>query len=157
MICLVVLVIVIFFLPETLSKEDARKNEELRKRSKVVFALSTHFQEGLQALERKRQQNPHYQPTEDERIQELLAGGTYTRLIATKSVFLPVFLYGTLSMVQGAHDALYPVWMINPKESKGFEWTQTDVGYLYSLLGPVQMISGHILCGAERTPSRHRC
>ena len=35
--------------------------------------------------------------------------------------------------------------MINPKESKGFEWTQTDVGNLYSLLGPVQMISGHIL------------
>lgn len=42
MICLIVLITVIFFLPETLSKEDARKNEELRKRSKVVSFLSCH-------------------------------------------------------------------------------------------------------------------
>lgn len=79
------------------------------------------------------------------------------RLLTTKNVFLPVFLYGTLSLVQGAHDALYPVWMINPKEAKGFEWTQTDVGNLYSLLGPVQMISGHILCCVSGDPSPHRC
>lgn len=54
-------------------------------------------------------------------------------------------LYGLLSLVQGGHDALYPVWMINSKEDKGFEWTQTEVGYLYSWLGPIQMISGPLL------------
>ncbi len=71
--------------------------------------------------------------------------GSYFRLMVNKKILLSVFLYGALSLIQGGHDALYPVWMINPKSSKGFEWTQTDVGYLYSLLGPVQMLSGHIL------------
>ena len=42
MICLIVLVTVIFFLPETLSKEDAKKNQELRKRSKVVVLAAPH-------------------------------------------------------------------------------------------------------------------
>ena len=96
-------------------------------------------------LQEKREKNPAYQPTEEERIQELLVQGTYSHLIVHKPVLLSVFLYGALSLVQGAQDAIYPVWMINPKEAKVFEWTQTDVGYLYSLLGPVQMISGHIL------------
>ena len=96
-------------------------------------------------MRQKRDRDPKYKPTEDERIQELLMEGSYFRLMINKKILLSVFLYGALSLIQGGHDALYPVWMINPKSSKGFEWTQTDVGYLYSLLGPVQMLSGHIL------------
>ncbi|KAK8798091.1 hypothetical protein WA171_005616 [Blastocystis sp. BT1] len=134
-ICFIVLLTVLFFLPETLSKEDVKKNIALMKKSK----------EGLELLRQKRARDPKYKPTEDERIQELLMEGSYFRLMVNKKILLSVFLYGALSLIQGGHDALYPVWMINPKSSKGFEWTQTDVGYLYSLLGPVQMLSGHIL------------
>lgn len=65
--------------------------------------------------------------------------------MANKFIAISVFLYGALSLIQSAHDAVYPVWLINPKEVKGFEWTQTDVGYLFSMMGPIQMISGHIL------------
>lgn len=80
-------------------------------------------------------------------MQEILSHGSYVQLLTTKPVFMSVLLYGLLSLVQGGHDALYPVWMINSKEKKGFEWSQTEVGYLYSFLGPVQMLSGPLLNG----------
>lgn len=97
-------------------------------------------------LKERREKDPNYRATEEERIQEILIGGSYLRLIADKRIFLAVLLYGLLSLTQGGQDALYPVWLINPKENKGFDWTQSDVGLLYSWLGPVQMIAGHILC-----------
>ena len=78
-------------------------------------------------------------------MQELLVNSSYVKLMTTKPIFISVFLYGMLSLVQGGHDALYPIWMINSKENKGFEWTQTEVGYLYSWLGPIQMLSGPLL------------
>lgn len=96
-------------------------------------------------LKERREKDPNYRATEEERIQEILIGGSYLRLIADKRIFLSVLLYGLLSLTQGGQDALYPVWLINPKENKGFDWTQSDVGLLYSWLGPVQMIAGHIL------------
>lgn len=96
-------------------------------------------------MQEKRLKDPKYQPTEEEMTQEILSKGNYLQLITTKPIFMSVLLYGLLSLVQGGHDALYPVWMINSKEKKGFEWTQTEVGYLYSWLGPVQMISGPLL------------
>ena len=71
--------------------------------------------------------------------------GSYPRLLTNRQVFMACLLYGMLSLVQGGHDALYPVWMINPVEAKGFDWTQSEVGMLYSMLGPIQMVSGHIL------------
>ena len=95
-------------------------------------------------MKEKRARNPNYLPTEEERIQEILLEGSYGRLMSNKFIAISVFLYGALSLVQGAHDAVYPVWMINPKSVKGFEWTQTDVGYLFSMMGPIQMICGHI-------------
>lgn len=129
------LITVIFLLPETLSQEDVKRNIELMRQSK----------EGLARLQEKRKKDPAYQPTEDEMAQEILSKSTYVRLMTTKPIFISVLLYGMLSLVQGGHDALYPIWMINPKQLKGFEWTQTEVGYLYSWLGPVQMLSGPLL------------
>ena len=107
--------------------------------------LMKQSKEGLRLLEEKRAKNKNYQPTEEEMTQEILSQSSYVRLLTTKPIFLSVLLYGLLSLVQGGHDALYPVWMINSKELKGFEWTQTEVGYLYSWLGPVQMLSGPLL------------
>lgn len=98
-------------------------------------------------MKEKREKDKNYQPTEEEMMQEILSHGSYVQLLTTKPVFMSVLLYGLLSLVQGGHDALYPVWMINSKEKKGFEWSQTEVGYLYSFLGPVQMLSGPLLNG----------
>ena len=95
-------------------------------------------------LKQKRERDPNYRPTEEERIQEILLRGSYVKLVVDKRIMLSVVLYGLLSLVQGGQDALYPVWMINPVENKGFGWTQTEVGLLYSWLGPVQMLAGHI-------------
>ncbi|OAO17306.1 zinc induced facilitator-like 2 protein [Blastocystis sp. ATCC 50177/Nand II] len=134
-ICLAILIIVLFFLPETLSKEDVKKNIALMRRS----------EEGMKHLKEKRARDPHYIPTEDERIQEILMEGSYPRLLTNRQVFMACLLYGMLSLVQGGHDALYPVWMINPVEAKGFDWTQSEVGMLYSMLGPIQMVSGPVL------------
>lgn len=99
----------------------------------------------MKHLKEKRARDSHYIPTEDERIQEILMEGSYPRLLTNRQVFMACLLYGMLSLVQGGHDALYPVWMINPVEAKGFDWTQSEVGMLYSMLGPIQMVSGHIL------------
>ena len=99
----------------------------------------------MKHLKEKRARDPHYIPTEDERIQEILMEGSDPRLLTNRQVFMACLLYGMLSLVQGGHDALYPVWMINPVEAKGFDWTQSEVGMLYSMLGPIQMVSGHIL------------
>lgn len=134
-ICFAILLIVLFCLPETLSKEDARKNIALMRRS----------EEGMKLLKEKRERDPNYVPTEEEHIQEILTEGTYPRLLTNRRVFLACLYYGMLSLVQGGHDALYPVWMINPVEAKGFDWTQSEVGMLYSMLGPIQMISGPVL------------
>ena len=97
------------------------------KQSKVIhFIISTYYlQEGLKQLKEKREKDPNYLPTENELTQEILSGGSYFHLLTTKPVFMSCLLYGLLSLVQGGHDALYPVWMINSKEDKGFEWTQT--------------------------------
>ena len=135
---------VLFCLPETLSKEDVRKNEELLKRSRVGVKDLIESQEGMARLKEKRERDPNYRPTEEERIQEILMRGSYAKLVADKRILLSVVLYGLLSLVQGGQDALYPVWMINPAENKGFGWSQTEVGLLYSWLGPVQMLAGHI-------------
>ena len=99
----------------------------------------------MKLLKEKRERDPNYVPTEEEHIQEILTEGTDPRLLTNRRVFLACLYYGMLSLVQGGHDALYPVWMINPVEAKGFDWTQSEVGMLYSMLGPIQMISGHIL------------
>ena len=114
--------------------------------SVLVYFLQSlnHLQEGMALLKEKREQNPNYRPTEEERIQEILLRGSYVKLVSDKRILLSVMLYGLLSLVQGGQDSLYPVWMINPVTNKGFGWTQTEVGLLYSWLGPVQMLSGHI-------------
>ena len=144
LICLFILIMVLFCLPETLSKEDVRKNKELLKRSRVGVENSIHSQEGMAHLKEKRERDPNYRPTEEERIQEILMRGSYVKLVSDKRILLSVVLYGLLSLVQGGQDSLYPVWMINPAENKGFGWTQSEVGLLYSWLGPVQILAGHI-------------
>ena len=122
-----------------------KKNIALMRRSKVCADDCDDHQEGMKHLKEKRERDPNYIPTEDERIQEILMEGSYPRLLTNRQVFMACLLYGMLSLVQGGHDALYPVWMINPVEVKGFDWTQSEVGMLYSMLGPIQMVSGHIL------------
>lgn len=144
LICLFILIMVLFCLPETLSKEDVRKNKELLKRSRVGVENVIHSQEGMARLKEKRERDPNYRPTEEERIQEILMRGSYVKLVSDKRILLSVLLYGLLSLVQGGHDSLYPLWIINPTENKGFGWTQSEVGLLYSWLGPMQMLAGHI-------------
>ena len=48
-------------------------------------------------------------------------------------------------MVQSGQDSLLPLFLINPSDKGGFEFDQTDIGWLYTGIGPVQIIFNHIL------------
>ena len=48
-------------------------------------------------------------------------------------------------MVQSGQDSLLPLFLINPPERGGFDFDQTDIGWLYTGIGPIQIVFNHIL------------
>lgn len=50
-----------------------------------------------------------------------------------------------VSLVQSAQDSLLPLFLINPINMGGFDFDQTDIGWLYTGIGPIQMVFSHIL------------
>ena len=48
-------------------------------------------------------------------------------------------------MVQSGQDSLLPLFLINPPEKGGFDFDQTDIGWLYTGIGPIQIVFNHIL------------
>ena len=50
-----------------------------------------------------------------------------------------------VSLVQSAQDAVLSLFLINPIEKGGFDFDQTDIGWLFAGIGPIQIIFNHIL------------
>ena len=50
-----------------------------------------------------------------------------------------------MSIVQSAQDSLLSLYLINDAEHGGFGFDQTDIGWLYTGIGPIQIIFNHIL------------
>ena len=46
--------------------------------------------------------------------------------------------------MQSAQDSLLPLFLINPIDMGGFDFDQTDIGWLYTGIGPIQMVFSHI-------------
>ena len=49
-----------------------------------------------------------------------------------------------MSTVQSAQDSLLSLYLINDSQHGGFGFDQTDIGWLYTGIGPIQIIFNHI-------------
>ncbi|KAK8803344.1 hypothetical protein WA158_001038 [Blastocystis sp. Blastoise] len=134
-ICLIVFLFTLVFLPETLSKEEIHKRQEMK----------AHYANQCRLIKEKKVKNPHYVYTEKEEILVQLSQDSYIELLKNKYVVITAVLYGMTGFVQGVHDAILPLWLLNPVGKGGFEWDQTNMGYLYAGVGPIQIVFTHIL------------
>ena len=69
----------------------------------------------------------------------------YFDMIQDRDVFVSCLLYGLTSLLQGTQDALIPLWLLNPISQGGFLWKQSEIGWLYTGLGPVQVIFAPVI------------
>ena len=69
----------------------------------------------------------------------------YFDMIRDRDVFISCLLYGLTSLLQGTQDALIPLWLLNPISQGGFLWKQSEIGWLYTGLGPVQVIFAPVI------------
>ena len=60
-----------------------------------------------------------------------------------------------VSLVQSAQDSVLSLFLINPVEKGGFDFDQTDIGWLFAGIGPIQIIFNHILSLLVLVPSLH--
>lgn len=123
----------IFRAPETLSREqakqaklDKKKNRERVKQIKVKLAAKQSI-------------------TSEEEMLLTLSRDTYFDLLHNRNVMISCILYALVCMVQSAQDSLLPLYLINPVDKGGFDFDQTDIGWLYTGIGPIQIIFNHIL------------
>ncbi|KAK8803490.1 hypothetical protein WA158_001184 [Blastocystis sp. Blastoise] len=120
---LIIFLIVLFGLPETLPKNERDKNRSSKKQMK----------ESIKSIEAKKKQNPDYEYTEKEIALVSWKGDNYGHLFTEKNAFLTCALYGIMSFLQGMHDAVYPLWVLNPRNIlNGFEMDQTATGFMYA-------------------------
>ena len=142
-LCLFTAIFTIFAAPETLSRESAKKaKEQKKKNSSRVKQLIKDQKQGKQISK------------EDEML-IALSKDSYFDLILNKRVLIACSLYGNshgwlwpiavVCLVQSGQDSLLPLFLINPSDKGGFEFDQTDIGWLYTGIGPVQIIFNHIL------------
>lgn len=123
----------IFRAPETLSREqakqaklDKKKNRERVKQIKVKLAAKQSI-------------------TSEEEMLLTLSRDTYLDLLHNRNVMISCILYAFVCMVQSAQDSLLPLYLINSVDKGGFDFDQTDIGWLYTGIGPIQIIFNHIL------------
>ena len=124
----------IFRAPETLSREqakqaklDKKKNHERVKQIRVKLAAKQSI-------------------TSEEEMLLTLSRDTYFDLFRNRNVMISCVLYAFVCMVQSAQDSLLPLYLINSVDKGGFDFDQTDIGWLYTGIGPIQIIFNHILC-----------
>ena len=127
-LCLFTAIFTIFAAPETLSRESAKKaKEQKKKNSSRVKQLIKDQKQGKQISK------------EDEML-IALSKDSYFDLILNKRVLIACSLYAVVCLVQSGQDSLLPLFLINPSDKGGFEFDQTDIGWLYTGIGPVQII-----------------
>ena len=132
-LCLITAIFMIFRAPETLSREqakqaklDKKKNRERVKQIKVKLAAKQSI-------------------TSEEEMLLTLSRDTYLDLLHNRNVMISCILYALVCMVQSAQDSLLPLYLINSVDKGGFDFDQTDIGWLYTGIGPIQIIFNHIL------------
>ena len=142
-LCLFTAIFTAFVAPETLSREAAKKAKEDKKKNAVrVKAINEKLNKGEKIS------------LEEEMLVEL-SHDSYFDLVRNREIFLACFSYSIFSIpssfialvstVQSGQDALLSLYLINDVEHGGFGFDQTDIGWLYTGIGPIQIIFNHIL------------
>ena len=127
----------IFRAPETLSREQARQAKIDKKKN------AERVKEIKLKLEAKKQ------ITKEEEMLLMLSRDTYFDLFRNRNVMITCTLYALVGMVQSAQDSLLPLYLINSVDKGGFNFDQTDIGWLYTGIGPIQIVFNHILSVVE--------
>lgn len=127
----IVLLIVIFMFPESLTKEMRINNKKEKEKSHGRYL----------EIKKIMKTNKDYVPSIDDRYIIQLNEGGYYHLIRNRDVFWSCLIYGFYALIQSGQDALYPVWLILDPEHNGFSFTSSDLGWLYTGLSPIQIFS----------------
>ncbi|KAK8827551.1 hypothetical protein WA577_007098 [Blastocystis sp. JDR] len=130
-----ILITVLVFLRESLTKQMRTENAAERKKSQARY----HELKALMHV------NPDYVPSIDDRYILELNQGSYLQLICKRDVLITCVMYGLYAVIQGGQDAIYPVWLINSPEHHGFDFTSSDLGWMYTGLSPMQIFSTPLL------------
>ncbi|KNB45334.1 protein zinc induced facilitator-like protein [Blastocystis sp. subtype 4] len=130
-----ILIMVVFALKESLTRDMIKANAEERKKSHKKYL----------ELKAKMKANPDYVPSIDDRYIIQINEGGYLNLIQKHDVIWSTIMYGFYAIIQGGEDAIYPVWLINTPENHGFSFTSSDLGWMYTGLSPNQIISTPLL------------
>ena len=136
-LCLFTAIFMIFRAPETLSREQARQAKIDKKKN------AERVKEIKLKLEAKKQ------ITKEEEMLLMLSRDTYFDLFRNRNVMITCTLYALVGMVQSAQDSLLPLYLINSVDKGGFNFDQTDIGWLYTGIGPIQIVFNHILIVVE--------
>lgn len=131
MMSVIVLLIVIFMFPESLTKEMRINNKKEKEKSHGRYL----------EIKKIMKTNKDYVPSIDDRYIIQLNEGGYYHLIRNRDVFWSCLIYGFYALIQSGQDALYPVWLILDPEHNGFSFTSSDLGWLYTGLSPIQIFS----------------
>lgn len=136
-LCLFTAIFMIFRAPETLSREQAKQAKLDKKKN------AERVKEIKLKLEAKKQ------ITKEEEMLLMLSRDTYFDLFRNRNVMITCTLYALVGMVQSAQDSLLPLYLINSVDKGGFNFDQTDIGWLYTGIGPIQIVFNHILSVVE--------
>ena len=145
-LCLFTAIFTAFAAPETLPREAAKKAKEDKKRNAMkVVGINKRLEKGEKIS------------LEEEMLIEL-SRDNYFDLVRNKEIFLSCLSYCILSLsfslfdwlvlvstIQSGQDSLLSLYLINDKKHGGFGFDQTDIGWLYTGIGPIQIIFNHIL------------
>ena len=135
MLSVLILITVLVFLRESLTKQMRTENAAERKKSQARY----HELKALMHV------NPDYVPSIDDRYILELNQGSYLQLICKRDVLITCVMYGLYAVIQGGQDAIYPVWLINSPEHHGFDFTSSDLGWMYTGLSPMQIFATPLL------------
>ena len=127
----VVLIMVIFMFPESLTKEMREANKVEKQKSHARYL----------EIKEIMKINKDYVPSIDDRYVIQLNEGGYLQLVCKHDVFWSCLIYGFYALIQSGQDALYPVWLILDPQHKGFSFTSSDLGWMYTGLSPIQIFS----------------
>ena len=119
----------------------------------VIGAFSEADQAGEQKKEPddqgiRRMEEEQHEKKEEEMLL-MLSRDTYFDLFRNRNVMIACTLYALVGMVQSAQDSLLPLYLINSVDKGGFNFDQTDIGWLYTGIGPIQIVFNHILIVVE--------
>lgn len=121
--------------PESLTKEMRMENKREREKTKRRY----------DEIKDKMKKNKDYVLSVDDQYVIKLNEGSYVQLICQRDIFWSCFLYGFYTLVPTGHDAIYPLWLILDPKDRGFSFSSSDLGWLFTGLSPIQIFASPLI------------